>query len=122
MVIVIDFDGTLCELNYPAIGLPRHDVIEKVKEAKRRGNTITLNTCREGLLLRDALFWLEYYWGIIPDYVNQNTKENIAEYGDCRKISGDLIVDDKAPGSIEFFLDCSLPWVNKVYEGGYHVA
>ena len=108
MIISVDFDGTLCEENYPDIGDCKPEVILKVKEAKEKGHIIILNTCREGGNLDRALCWLRVCWGLVFDYVNENTEEGIKKYGDCRKIGADLYVDDLAPGSIEYFLKLKL--------------
>ena len=108
MIIAVDFDGTLCEIDYPNIGDAKIDVIQKIKEAKKKGHIIILNTCRVGSTLNSALFWLQVNWGLEFDYVNENCFENISQYFDCRKIGADLYVDDLAPGSIDYFLKLKL--------------
>lgn len=47
-VIAVDFDGTLCERNFPDIGAPIMSVIEYVKRKKEQGDTLILWTCRVG--------------------------------------------------------------------------
>lgn len=108
MIIAIDFDGTLCEEVYPNIGEPKLDVILKLKEAQDKGHTIILHTLREGQPLKWAIFWMNVNWGIKFNYVNENPKHLIKKYGDSRKIAGDLYVDDRAPGSIDYFLKLKL--------------
>ena len=48
--------------------------------------------------------------GLIPDRVNTNCPALIERYGDCRKISADLMIDDKALGHVpfapRFIIDC----------------
>lgn len=95
-VYAIDFDGTLCENQYPQIGSPKPEVIEYVKNLKRQGNIIILWTCRTGKALEDAVSWCKDK-GIEFDKVNENVKEVIKEYSeDSRKILADYYVDDKA--------------------------
>lgn len=95
-IVAVDFDGTLCEDNYPEIGIPRKSTIKMVKNLKDNGCTIILWTCRCGELLENAIAWCEEQ-GLVIDYVNENTKENIELYGnDCRKINADVYIDDKA--------------------------
>ena len=108
MIIAMDFDGTLCELAYPNIDEARVDVISKVQEAKEKGHTLILNTCREGIILDRAISWLQINWGLEFDYVNENYKENLANYPYCRKIAADIYVDDLAPGSVSYFLEMKL--------------
>ena len=53
-------------------------------------------TCREEELLSRVIEFL-YRHGIHPVAWNQNLPRRIKEYGcDCRKISADLYIDDKA--------------------------
>lgn len=95
-IIAVDFDGTLCVNKYPAIGEPKAHVIESVKEFKRNGDIIILWTCRVGDDLKAAIDWCERQ-GIVFDYVNRNTDQNIAFYGnDSRKINADVYLDNKA--------------------------
>jgi hydroxymethylpyrimidine pyrophosphatase-like HAD family hydrolase len=96
VVWAVDFDGTLCELDYPNIGAPRKLVIEALKDFQRRGVKMILNTCREGELLAEALVWCEQH-GLVFDAINDNLPELIEQYGgNCRKISADVYLDDKA--------------------------
>jgi trehalose-6-phosphatase len=95
-VIAIDFDGTLCVNKYPDIGDPIQRAIQLVKREKEKGSVIILWTCRQGEHLTAAVDWCKRQ-GIIFDYVNENTHENIARYGgDTRKICADVYIDDKA--------------------------
>ena len=102
VIIAVDFDGTLCELDYPNIGKPNVRLIDKLKKCKKNGDILILNTCREGELLYKAVFWLNEQ-GLHFDCFNRNTNERIKEYGgDCRKISADIYIDDKAVSPLEF--------------------
>lgn len=95
-VVAVDFDGTLCKSKYPECGEPILKNVQRVRELKRDGATIILWTCREGEALTKAVKWCEEH-NVPIDYVNENTPSRIARYGsDCRKISADLYIDDKA--------------------------
>ena len=93
-VYAIDFDNTLCEMAYPAIGSPKYDIINFCKARKAEGHKLILNTCREGELLCKAVAWCAK-WGLQFDAHNNNLPERIAEYGtDPRKIGADFYIDD----------------------------
>ena len=93
MIVAVDFDGTLAVTDYPEIISPITETINFCKKRKSKGDTLILHTCREGKPLEDAVKWCEKQ-GVTFDYVNENTKEKIAEYGDSRKIYADVYVDD----------------------------
>lgn len=91
----IDFDGFLCENEWPEIGKPKLKVIEYFKALHKQGDKLILNTCREGALLKKAVTFCRFF-GLDFDAANENLPERIEQYGgDCRKISADLYWDDK---------------------------
>lgn len=45
-VIVIDFDNTICEENFPEIGTPKKGVKEALKKLKEMGYEIYIHSCR----------------------------------------------------------------------------
>lgn len=95
-VIAIDFDGCLCEDDYPEIGKPNEDVIEQAKRLQRDGACLILWTCRGGKEL-DAAVEACRNWGLEFDAVNKNPQFRIDFYGtDCRKVGADEYWDDKA--------------------------
>lgn len=93
MIIAVDFDGTLAVTEYPEIIEPILEVFQYCKEIRSRGDTLILNTCRHGKELLDAIYFCNLY-GLQFDYVNENTPEKIAKFGDSRKIYADLYIDD----------------------------
>lgn len=111
--LAVDYDGTLFEGMYPELGAPRLDVIAKTKEFIEAGAEVALWTCREGKSLQEAITRCKEH-GLVFCAINDNTpaqheynrvnkmhgKEAFAQ----RKIYADLYVDDKAPGSIDFYL------------------
>lgn len=95
MIYSIDFDGTLCENEWPEIGPPKQHVIDYFIDLRACGHKLILNTCREGKLLDDAKRWCMER-GLVFDAYNENLPELIELYdGDCRKISADYYCDDK---------------------------
>ena len=113
-ILAMDYDSTLFEESYPKIGKPKKDVIEQVKAFKKTGKCeIVLWTCREGKSLQEALSRTSKE-GIEWDSVNETSpsqkeyqKNKLTEQGEIfglRKIFAHLYVDDRSPGSIEYFL------------------
>lgn len=95
MIYAIDFDGTLCDEQYPDTGPPHMDVINRLKTLRKQGHKLILNTCREGELLQKAIDYCKFF-GLTFDAHNENLPELIEKYGgDCRKISADFYIDDK---------------------------
>ena len=96
VIIAVDFDGTLCVNQWPAIGPPRAAVISWVKARQHGGDKLILWTNREAERLDEALKWCADQ-GIEFDAVNENLPEIVKMFGgDCRKIWADVYLDDKA--------------------------
>jgi hydroxymethylpyrimidine pyrophosphatase-like HAD family hydrolase len=79
-VLAVDFDGTLATYGsgqWPTIGKPKKEVIDRVKEYKANNWQIILWTCRSGKYLEEAVDWCKNL-GLEFDAVNKNT-EVIAE-------------------------------------------
>lgn len=93
-IIAIDFDGCLCENNWPTIGKPHQDVIRRAKEEQANGAGLILWTCRVDESLQEAVDACRQ-WGLIFDAINDNLPERIDLYGNnCRKLSADEYWDD----------------------------
>ena len=96
MIIAVDFDGTLCENNYPGIGAPKLDVINTIKKMQAEGHEFILWTCRVDDLLNDALKFLENH-DLHFSKINQDSDFFLDKYeGRPRKIGADFYVDDRA--------------------------
>lgn len=95
-IIAVDFDGTLCENAWPAIGAPKWNTIQTLIAAQAAGARLILWTNRVGARLREAVEWarnreLEF------DAVNENLPEiKEAFTTDCRKVYADIYLDDRA--------------------------
>ncbi|HUU87508.1 MAG TPA: hypothetical protein VMX17_07110 [Candidatus Glassbacteria bacterium] len=124
-VLAVDYDGTLVENVFPEEGSFKKDVVNKVKEFKDNGAEVILWTCREGASLAEAIGRC-YEKDVEFDAVNENSPSELAyiekqkaENGDIlaqRKIYADLYIDDKSPGSIEFFLKIDVQKTCKNFE------
>ncbi len=94
MVIAVDFDGTLCEINWPGIGEPKTEVIDRLKSMRKNGCRLILWTCRAGQALEDAVSWCRDF-GLEFDAVNENLPDNVARFNNnSRKVMADLYLDD----------------------------
>jgi hypothetical protein len=93
----VDFDGTLCQNKWPAIGEANQEVIDYILRArKQRGAKLILWTNRTGFALEHAKVWCEAR-GIHFDAVNENLPEIIEEFGsDTRKVFATEYIDDRA--------------------------
>lgn len=96
-IVAVDFDGTLAVTKFPEIIKPIPKMIKHCKQLQRGGTILILYTCRKGKDLQDAVEWCAAL-GLVFDYVNENTAENIEKYGgtDTRKIFAHEYIDDKA--------------------------
>lgn len=96
MIVAVDFDGTLCRDEFPAIGVPRERVINRVKHHKEQGHKLILWTCRNGERLQEAIAWCAEQ-GLEFDAINENLPEIQKAYGqDTRKVFADFYMDDKS--------------------------
>ena len=97
--IAVDADGVLWEDAYPEIGAMRTKTIEALRHARGNGVVLILNTCRTESQLDCAIGCAYGCAGIIFDFVNENDPRRIEAFGgDCRKVSADMYLEDKAAG------------------------
>lgn len=95
-IYAVDFDGTLCESQWPGIGAPNTKLIEYLIKRQKEGAKIILWTCRIEEHLQEAVDWCAEH-GLIFDAVNDNLPENVEKYGNnCRKIWATCYIDDLA--------------------------
>ena len=96
LIVAVDFDGTLCEHQFPDIGKPNEELIGELVAFRALGNKLILWTCREGEHLTQAIVWCEEH-GLSFDAVNENVPSEFAKFvGAKRKIYAHLYIDDKA--------------------------
>ena len=95
-IIAVDFDGTLCYSEWPALGEPNVRLIEYLKKWKTTGGKLILWTCRAGEALDAAVKWCSEQ-ELTFDAVNDNLPEIVEKYGNnSRKITCDYYIDDRA--------------------------
>lgn len=95
--IAVDFDGTIVEHRYPAIGKDMLFAFETLRELQKHGALLILWTFRAGKELEEALLYcrekgIEFY------AVNKNYPEEVYDDTISRKINADVYIDDKNVG------------------------
>ena len=105
--IAIDFDGTLCENEYPEIGKPIQRVIDEAKRRQKEGCGLILWTCREGEMLEKALAFCKEQ-GLVFDAVNESLPEWKEMFGnDPRKCGATEYGDDRSVNPLTFLMEVS---------------
>lgn len=94
-ILAIDFDNTIAETEFPTIIGPVKNVGPILRQLKKEGWFIIINTCRGMHHEKDATEFLNIH-EIPYDLVNKNHPDlcELFVY-DCRKISADIYIDDK---------------------------
>jgi len=97
-VIAVDFDGTIVEHAYPAIGPEMMFALATLKKLNEQGHKLLLWTIREGALLQEAVDFCKA--GGVEFYaVNKNFPEEEYEPGvTSRKLNADIFIDDRNVG------------------------
>lgn len=96
--IAVDFDGTIVEHEYPAIGKEMLFAFQTLKELEKRGALLILWTFRAGKELDEAVEFCKKN-GIEFYAVNKNYPEEVFEESKVsRKINADIYIDDRNIG------------------------
>ena len=95
MTIAIDFDGTIVEHKYPAIGEEKPFATDTLRMLIKDRHKLILWTVREGELLEEAVDWcrergVEFY-AINRDYPEEKLENNNHF---SRKVKADIFIDD----------------------------
>lgn len=100
MTIAVDFDGTIVEHRYPAIGKEIPFAIATLRQLQAEGHRLILWSVREGKLLQEAVdFCAER--GITFYAVNRDFEEEDGTHADySRKLKADLFIDDRNVGGL----------------------
>jgi len=104
--IAVDFDGTIVEHCYPAIGETKLFAFETLKELQKRGFLLILWTFRTGKELEEAVEFCRIN-GVEFYAVNKSYPEEILDENTSRKIDADIFIDDRNLGG---FIDWSKVW------------
>lgn len=96
-IIAVDFDGTIVEHAYPAIGKEMLFAFATLKEMQKKGHKLILWTFRSGPLLEEAVEYcrkngIEFY-AVNRNYPEEEINETIS-----RKINADIFIDDRNVG------------------------
>ena len=100
MIIAVDFDGTIVEHKYPAIGKELPFATACLRQLMQDGHKLILWSVHEGELLDEAVKYckdrgLEFY------AVNSNYPEETNEHKTfSRKLQADLFIDDRNIGGL----------------------
>jgi hydroxymethylpyrimidine pyrophosphatase-like HAD family hydrolase len=94
MIIAVDFDGTIVEHEYPAIGKEIPFAIETLKLIQKKGHKLILWTYRHGKELEDAIKFCEDR-GLYFHAVNNNFDGEEYDNTYSRKIYADMYIDDR---------------------------
>ena len=98
MKIAVDFDGTIVEHKYPAIGKEMMFAFETLKKLQNKGHQLILWTIRTGKELDDAVEYcrkngVEFY------AVNKNYPEEVFDENEVsRKLNAEIFIDDRNVG------------------------
>lgn len=101
-IVAVDFDGTISQAIFPAIGPEVPGAFVALKILRAAGWRIILWTCRVGKPLEDAIDWCREN-GVEFDAVNENLPNEWDGLPDCRKIFANVYIDDLAYG-------CDVNW------------
>ena len=96
-IIAVDFDGTIVEHAYPAIGKEMLFAFATLKEMQKKGHKLILWTFRSGPLLDEAVEYcrkngIEFY-AVNRNYPEEELNETIS-----RKVNADIFIDDRNVG------------------------
>lgn len=101
MTIAVDFDGTIVEHKYPAIGDEIPFATDTLRKLISEQHRLILWSVREGQLLEDAVKWcrergVEFY-AVNKDYPEEAPEKNNHF---SRKLKVDLWIDDRNIGGL----------------------
>lgn len=101
MLIAVDFDGTIVEHKYPAIGAEIPFAIETLKKLAAEKHKLILWSVREGKLLDEAVEFCRQrglvFYAVNRDYPEEEKQQN-NHYS--RKLKVDLFIDDRNLGGL----------------------
>ena len=97
LTIAVDFDGTIVEHKYPAIGKIMPEAFETLKALQEKGHKLILWTVRDGIELDEAVQFCANN-GIIFYAVNNSYPDEDYDKYISRKILVDIFIDDRNVG------------------------
>ena len=101
MLIAVDFDGTIVEHEYPAIGKEIPFATETLRMLINERHQLILWSVREGELLQEAIDWCHErgvdFYAVNRDFPEEDVEKNIHF---SRKLKVDLFIDDRNIGGL----------------------
>lgn len=98
MRIAVDFDGTIVEHRYPAIGEEKLFAFETLKQLEKLGHQLVLWTYRHGKELDEAVAYCKKK-GLTFYAVNKSYPEEVFDENEMsRKLDVDIWIDDRNIG------------------------
>ena len=102
LTIAVDFDGTIVEHKYPAIGKEKPFAIDTLKQLAFEGNRLILWTARDGKLLEEAVDFCKKkgltFYGVNsnhpPGYLFEGRSDK------SHKVIADVYIDDHNLGGL----------------------
>ena len=94
MIIAVDFDGTIVEHKYPAIGGELLFAFATLKELQKQGHKLILWTYRSGKELTEAVEYCKQN-GIEFYAVNKSYPEEVYDDSISRKVNAEIFIDDR---------------------------
>ncbi len=94
MVIAVDFDGTIVEHRYPAIGKEMFFAFETLKALQKDGHQLILWTYRHGASLDAAIDYCRKN-GVEFFAVNSSYPDEEMDGSLSRKVNADMFIDDR---------------------------
>lgn len=100
MIIAVDFDGTIVEHRYPAIGKDIPFALPTLRRLQAEGHRLILWTVREGRLLDEAVEYCRER-GVTFYAINRDFEEEDGTGRSfSRKLKADLFIDDRNVGGL----------------------
>ena len=100
MVIAVDFDGTIVEHKYPAIGRELPFATETLRMLIRDRHKLILWSVREGRLLDEAVEWCRGTRRGVLRRERDYPEESREHDSFSRKLKADLFIDDRNIGGL----------------------
>jgi len=95
VVLIIDFDGTICENKFPAIGEPKPQAIEVMQALDKAGFKIVIHTCRANPEISGQKK-SDQYIKEMEDWLKENKIPYDEVWRGVGKPIGHLYIDDHA--------------------------
>ena len=94
MIIAVDFDGTIVQHKYPAIGKEIPFAIKTLRLFQDKGHQVILWTYRSGKELDNAIRFCKER-GLTFHAINNNFEDEVFDNTYSRKIYADIYIDDR---------------------------